>query len=53
MMKMNGTGLSYLEGEGFQAVSLPYLSPDFSMLVLVPDEDNLLLLNPRWMPTVS
>ncbi len=38
MMKMNGTGLSYLEGEGFQAVSLPYLSPDFSMLVLVPDE---------------
>lgn len=38
MMKMSGTGLSYLEGEGFQAVSLPYLSPDFSMLVLVPDE---------------
>jgi len=38
MMKMSGTGLSYLEGEGFQAVSLPYLSPDFSMLVLLPDE---------------
>ncbi len=38
MMKMSATSLSYLEGEGFQAVSLPYLSPDFSMLMLVPDE---------------
>ena len=38
MMKMGQTGLSYLQGENFQAVSLPYLSPDFSMLMLVPDE---------------
>ena len=38
MMKMGQTGLSYLQGENFQAVSLPYLSPDFSMLLLVPDE---------------
>jgi serpin B len=38
MMKMNGTGLSYMDGNDFQAVSLPYLSTDFSMLVLVPDE---------------
>ena len=37
MMKMSATSFSYLEGTGFQAVSLPYLSPDFSMLVLVPD----------------
>lgn len=40
MMKMNATDLAYLKGEGYQAVSLPYLSPDFSMLVLVPDEGN-------------
>ena len=38
MMKMGGTNLSYLNGEDFQAVSLPYLSPEFSMLALVPDE---------------
>ena len=38
MMKMGQTGLSYLQGENFQAVSLPYLSPEFSMLLLVPDE---------------
>ena len=38
MMKMGQTGLSYVQGENFQAVSLPYLSPDFSMLMLVPDE---------------
>jgi serpin B len=37
MMKMGGTSLAYLEGDGFQAVTLPYLSPDFSMLLLVPD----------------
>ena len=38
MMKMNGTSLSYLQGEDYQAVALPYLSRDFSMLLVVPDE---------------
>jgi serpin B len=37
MMKLFGERLSYGEGEGYQAVSLPYLSQDFAMTFLVPD----------------
>lgn len=37
MMKLFWERLSYGEGEGYQAVSLPYLSPDFAMTILVPD----------------
>ena len=38
MMKLYGERLSYLRGENYQAVNLPYLSNDFVMTVLVPDE---------------
>lgn len=38
MMKLSGNYLAYAQGEEYQAVSLPYLSADFSMLLLVPDE---------------
>jgi serpin B len=37
MMKLFGENLSYIQGENYQAVNLPYLSQDFSMLVIVPD----------------
>ena len=37
MMKLSGERLSYAQGENVQAVSLPYLSPDFAMTILVPD----------------
>lgn len=38
MMKLGSNYLSYMKEEDFQAVSLPYLSPDFSMLIILPDE---------------
>ena len=38
MMKLSGESLAYTAGDAFQAVQLPYLSPDFVMTVLVPDE---------------
>lgn len=38
MMKLSGESLAYSAGDGFQAVQLPYLSPDFVMTLLVPDE---------------
>jgi serpin B len=37
MMHLSGENLRYLQGENFQAIQLPYLSSDFSMLVVVPD----------------
>ncbi len=39
MMKLSGENLFYMAEDGFQAVQLPYLSPDFVMTLLVPDED--------------
>lgn len=38
MMRLFGERLSYFRGENFQAVDLPYLSSDFSMTVIVPDQ---------------
>jgi len=38
MMKLNGENLLYVQGETFQAVDLPYLSTDFAMTILLPDE---------------
>ncbi len=40
MMKLSGERLAYTKGENYQAVQLPYLSPDFVMTILVPDEGN-------------
>ncbi len=37
MMKVMGENFQYVEGEGFNAIALPYLSPDFNMLILVPE----------------
>ena len=37
MMHLSGNSLPYYKGDGFQAVSLPYISKDFSMTLLVPD----------------
>ena len=38
MMTLSGESLLYSKGENYQAVQLPYLSPDFVMTILVPDE---------------
>lgn len=38
MMHLYGEDLQYTKGEDFQLLRLPYLSSDFSMLLLVPDE---------------
>ena len=38
MMHLPQEQLQYLRGESYQVVRLPYLSRDFSMLILVPDQ---------------
>jgi len=38
MMTLPSGQLGYYQGEAFQAVSLPYLSRDFAMVLIVPDE---------------
>jgi len=41
MMRLNSdVSFPYYQGDGFQAVDLPYLSGQTSMLVLVPDQGN-------------
>jgi serpin B len=42
MMTLSGESLLYTKGENYQAVQLPYLSPDFVMTILVPDENAFL-----------
>lgn len=37
MMHLTGEGLDYARMEDYQLVKLPYLSSDFSMLLIVPD----------------
>ena len=37
-MKLSGESLAYSDGDNYQAVQLPYLSQDFVMTLLVPDE---------------
>jgi len=37
LMKLSGKSLAYDKGENFQAVSLPYLSTDFNMMIVLPD----------------
>lgn len=37
MMKISGERFQYSDGEGYEAIILPYLSRDFNMLVLVPE----------------
>ncbi|MEA3327657.1 MAG: serpin family protein [Chloroflexota bacterium] len=37
MMKLSGQILTYNRGENYQAVDLPYLSPDFAMTILLPN----------------
>ena len=36
-MKLSGINLAYYQGENFQTVSLPYLSTDFNMMIVLPD----------------
>jgi len=36
MMRLLGESFSYSSGDDFQAINLPYLSRDFSMIILVP-----------------
>ncbi len=38
MMKLSGQDLPYVQGTNYQVVSLPYLSTDFSMAIVLPDE---------------
>ncbi len=38
MMKLSGQNLIYAKGSNFQAVDLPYLSTDFAMTILLPEE---------------
>lgn len=39
MMSLFGERFLYADGVGYQAIRLPYLSPDFVMTVIVPDAD--------------
>lgn len=38
MMKLSGERFLYHQGENFQALNLPYMSSDFVMTLLVPDQ---------------
>jgi serpin B len=38
MMALNGEHLMYSQGNGFQVIQLPYMSTDFVMTLIVPDE---------------
>jgi serpin B len=38
MMGLSGERLAYTKGDNFQAVNIPYLSSDFSMTIIVPDQ---------------
>jgi len=38
MMKLSNDSLSYAQNNQVQAVNLPYLSPDFTMTILIPNE---------------
>jgi serpin B len=49
MMKLFGQSLAYGQGDGYQVVSLPYLSTDFSMLLLVPDAGEFSSVEDRLM----
>jgi serpin B len=40
-MMSQSQDFDYAQGDGWQAVELPYVSQDFSMLLLVPDEGTL------------
>lgn len=37
MMKMGSERLQYYQGENFKVVSLPYMSPDFAMTIVIPE----------------
>jgi len=37
MMSLTGQSFNYGQGDNYQAVQLPYLSQDFSMIILVPN----------------
>ncbi len=40
MMTLTGEHLMYAKGNGYQVVQLPYMSSDFVMTIIVPDEGN-------------
>lgn len=40
MMALAGEHLMYARGNGYQVVQLPYMSSDFVMTIIVPDEGN-------------
>lgn len=42
MMRLFGERLRYTQSENYQAVNLPYLSTDFSMTVVVPDQGSFI-----------
>ena len=39
-MTLTGEHLMYAKGNGYQVVQLPYMSSDFMMTIIVPDEGN-------------
>lgn len=50
MMNLSGERLSYARGENVQAVSLPYLSSDFAMTILVPDSGSFSAIEDELSP---
>lgn len=37
MMKLDSERLQYYQGQNYEAISLPYMSPDFAMTIIVPE----------------
>ena len=37
MMKLDSERLQYHQGQDYEAISLPYMSPDFAMTIIVPE----------------
>lgn len=52
MMKMGSERLLYNHGQNFKAVSLPYMSPDFAMTIVMPELDSFNEFESRLTPEI-
>jgi serpin B len=56
MMKLDSERLQYYQGRNYEAISLPYMSPDFAMTIIVPEltafNDFETSINPEFLNTL-